>query len=119
MKLLVKPTGPFLLLDPTTGCVVYDARPSVVLSSVFIGSRTALGQLKILSNELDDSATDAEFVKYWAESEKDETLAVESFLSKFVFKDPEPKPEPKPEPIVEAEPEKAPAPAKPNKGKGK
>lgn len=98
MKLLVKVTGPFMLVDPSTKCEVSPDRPSVVVSSNFIETRLAVGQLKVLSNELKEVATDVEFGKFWMEASGDSDLAVESFLSAF---------KPEPEAAVTSEPEVA------------
>lgn len=109
-KIIVATTGPFALMDFSTGDEAHHARPSVVTKSQFINQRQGLGQLKVLSNVLRAEATDAEFVKYLKDSE-DENLAIAAFVEKYEDK-PEPKPEPQPEPKPEpkpAEDKKAPA----------
>lgn len=81
MKLLVETTGSFMLKDPSTGDEIDNAHPSVVKRSEFIQSRTAMGQINIISVDLQEEATDAEFQKFWKECKGDKELAVESFLS--------------------------------------
>ena len=82
MKLLVETTGPFMLIDSYTKCEIDNNRPSVVLPSEFIQARMTVGQLRVISNELSDGATDEEFAQFWRDSGKRD-LAISSFLSKF------------------------------------
>lgn len=86
MKILLKTTGSFMLVDPQTGDEMQHNRPSLVGQSNFVQSRTAIGQLKVLSNEVPDTLTDADFLKFWNDSDKDEALAVQSFLASFAPK---------------------------------
>ena len=107
MKLLVKTTGKFMLLDPMTNCEMESVRPSVVQSSQFVNSRIAVGQIEVIAGHLKEEATDAEFANFWKGSNGDEALAVESFLSAFkkgpvteeeliALEAPEPQPDPEP-----------------------
>lgn len=83
MKLLLETTGDFMLVDPQTNSEIAWNRPSVCAMSGFIQMRMAAGQLKVIANDLDDSATDDEFVKFVAESKGDLELAKDSFISAF------------------------------------
>jgi hypothetical protein len=82
MKLLVKTTGEFMLFDPTNGSWVQPDRPTVVPPSGFINSRAALGHVALLG-QVNDDATDEAFLDTWNQAEKNEALAVDSFLSEF------------------------------------
>lgn len=81
--MLVQVTSRVLLRDPENGQEVSFRRPHVVQSTSFMHARAAFGQVKILANDLKDGATDAEFAKFWADSDKKADLAVESFLATF------------------------------------
>lgn len=82
-KLLVETTGEFELVDFNEGgAIVAHNRPSVVNHSTFISSRTAVGQIRVLDN-LTDEATDAEFEKYFKDSEGDVELALSAFKSAY------------------------------------
>ncbi len=83
MKLLVKTTGDFMFADPSTRCEIAWNRPSVCQPSNFIQSHMAQGRLKLLSNELSDEATDAEFAQFLTEASGDSDLAVAAFIAKF------------------------------------
>lgn len=85
MKLLVQTTGKFMLIDSITGNPIEHNRPSVVEPSGFIQHRSMIQQVKHIA-DLSDEATDAEFHKYWKESEGDKDLAIASFVEKFGVK---------------------------------
>lgn len=101
MKLLIETTGSFMLVDPETGTEIHHNRPTVAPMSNFVTSRMAKGELKLLSNELSDEATDAEFATFAAESE-DMDLAVSSFVAKFGPQPVDPKAEAKAKAEAEA-----------------
>lgn len=82
-KILVETSGSFMLLDPYNGQEVQHNRPSVVVVTGFIEVKIAQGDLKVLSPELREEATDAEFAKYWKDSDRKAELAVASFVSAF------------------------------------
>lgn len=82
MKLLAETTGPFGLLDLSTGHTLNSVRPSVIPRSGFIDARIALGQVVKVA-DVPDEATDEEFEAFWRDSDADRDLAVASFLSKF------------------------------------
>lgn len=110
MKCIVKPsTSIMMVLDHNE--VVYSNRPSVVTYTAFIQSRVASGQLLLVAPNVPALATDDQFKSFWKESDKDEALAVESFLA--AVKEPEevPEPTPAPTPIPTPEPTPAPTPA--------
>lgn len=102
MKLFAKTTGPFMLYVSGTNEVVEGDRPYVIGASHFITSRAAKGELTVLANDLPDSADDAVFAKFWAESKGDAELAMASYRSTL-------------EPAAEVAPEPPAPPAK--KGK--
>lgn len=88
MKLLIETTGSFMFVDPETSAEIHSSRPTVAPKSNFVMSRVASGAIKVLSNELTDEATDAEFAKFVADSKDKEgktdmDLAVSSFVAKF------------------------------------
>lgn len=91
MKLLVKTTGPFMLMFPTTGEEVPHNRPAVVTKHSNIDQQILAEQIKVLSPELlPDTASDVEFAKFWADSagsDDREALAVAAFLSTFESKE--------------------------------
>lgn len=81
MKCIVKPSSPsMLVLDH--GEVVEAYRPSVVTATAFVNSRLASGMLVLVAADIPDAATDEDFRKFWKDSDRDEALAVQSFLSK-------------------------------------
>lgn len=86
MKILLETEGPFSYVDPITRSELSSFRPSVVQTSEFINTLTAGRKVKIIENELMDEATDEEFKKFWVESDKDRSLAIDSFLAKFSAK---------------------------------
>ena len=90
MKILCETTGSFSLLDSHQGVYIEPGRPAIVEMSEFINQRTMLGQLRKVG-DVPDTASDAEFAKYWHDSEGNKDLAVSSYLSSF-----EPAPEPEP-----------------------
>ena len=82
MKLLVETTGNFLLINPLNGQEIHYNRPTVVEPSGFITNHIGILNIRVLSNELPDEATDAEFAVWFAEC-GDKDLAVSSFIAKF------------------------------------
>ena len=95
MKLLVETTGTFQLVDEKTGHLIRHHGKSVVPPSPFINERTGTGQLTVVA-KVNDEATDAEWLKYAKESNGDDELAVESFVSAFPIEKPAPAPAPAP-----------------------
>ena len=75
-----------MLLDPQSGHEIHHNRPTVVPTSNFVQSRTAVNQIKVLSNEVPDNFTDADFKKFWDDSKPDAELAIQSFLASFAPK---------------------------------
>lgn len=72
-----------MLNDAQTGSEIHWNRPTVCESSNFIGSRVAMGQIKVLCNELSDNATDAEFAEFVFECKPNMNLAITSFVEAF------------------------------------
>lgn len=82
-KILVETTGEFELVDfAQGGAIVAHNRPSVVEATTFIQTRASLGQIRVLDT-LTDEATDAEFEKYYQESDKDTELAMDAFKTAY------------------------------------
>lgn len=82
MPVLLETTGSFQLIDEL-GQLVPAHRPAVVEFSNLLQSRAVKGEILVVSNRLKTEATDAEFAKFWSESEGDRELAIKSFLSAF------------------------------------
>ena len=83
MKILVGVTGPHFYMCPITSQTIESDRPCVVESTQFFQSLVARGHLKVHPTPLQETATDAEFLKFLTASEKDVELATNSFLSKY------------------------------------
>lgn len=79
-KLIVK-TKNILLVDTISGEVIYEDRPSIVTDTSFVHGRAALGQVSIIKNDLPEEASDDTFKTFWLESDKNEELAISSYLS--------------------------------------
>jgi hypothetical protein len=83
MRLLVEPTGPFMLIDSYTGDIVDSEGASVVRQSQFIQARVAAGQINVLLGGLMDTATTEEWKEYLKGSGGKKDLAIASFESAF------------------------------------
>ena len=81
MKQLVETIGDIMLMDVVTGAVIRSAGATVVQPSTFTQERLAT-DLKIIAS-VNDEATDAEWLKYVAETDGDGELALASFLSAY------------------------------------
>lgn len=92
MKVLVETTSSIMLVDPLSGDVLPWNRPAVMRWTTFLDTRTGLGQVKVLANEIPDDATDEDWEGFWNDSDQEKDLAVASFMSAVK---PEPKPAPK------------------------
>lgn len=82
MKIIVKTTGKFALMDPS-GAEIRSQRPTVCNRTGFIDQRVKLKQVEIVAEDLPAEATDLEFEAFWRECEGDFDLAVESYLAKL------------------------------------
>lgn len=88
-KLLVQALLPIMLVDPTTQDYVDSKRPYVVNNSYFIKQRSGgtvppmEAQIKVFDIALKDDATDAELAQFFKDSDGDEALAMDAFLSKW------------------------------------
>jgi hypothetical protein len=117
-KLLVETIGDITLIDMNQGLELRWNRPTVAKPSPFISLKQADGQLRVLESDLDESASDEEFGKFWAEHGPDKDAAIANFLTslkgpetqlvkaskttaKTAPKAPEPEPTPDPEPNAE------------------
>jgi hypothetical protein len=81
MKALVITKDSATRLNTTLGEVIDAFRPSVVTVTEFVKTLAMSRCIEPLGGELPDSATDAEFEKFWKESDKNVDLAISSFLS--------------------------------------
>lgn len=84
MKLLVKTRGPYSLMDPYTSQVIRKNGWTVVQLTVFVETQRGY-QIDTVA-ELNDAATDEEWLKYVAESKGDLELAKAAFLSTYGVK---------------------------------
>lgn len=88
-KLLVQALSNIMLVDPSTGDYIDSKRPHVVNNTYFIKQRSGgtvppmTPQIKVFDVELKDDATDAELAKFFKDSDGDEHLAMNAFLSKW------------------------------------
>lgn len=80
-KLLVKPTGSFMLMTP--GGVVWPERPSIVEPNHFLDGRVSAGQVSVLRTDLPNEANDEEFALFIKEHNGDVDAALENYLLKF------------------------------------
>ena len=92
MKLILETTGPFQLVGE--GHRVPFNRPAVLPTSHFVQQYTATAALRVLA-QVNDDATDQEFVTYLESSEGDQELAVSSFAAAFPVEGAEDPPAPK------------------------
>lgn len=81
MKLLV--TTKNVLLLGINGDVYEPDRPTLVSNDMFCQSKVAAGVVQVLKADLPEAATDAEWLKFYRESNKDFDLAYDAFLSKY------------------------------------
>jgi hypothetical protein len=81
MKAIVKVKPNTHLLDITYNQTVTDDRPAVVSLTYFIHQYIGFGSLKPLAGDLPDTASDVDFAEFWKNSNGDEELAIQSYLS--------------------------------------
>lgn len=82
MKLLVETTGDFQLVHSELHEQVRAQGFSVIHSSQWANSRVSIGQL-LTKAQLNDEATDAEWLETLQESDYDVELALASFVDRF------------------------------------
>jgi hypothetical protein len=82
MKNILETTGSFQIVDADTGTLVRFEGYTVAPPSNFSQSRIALGQLSV-KGQVNDDATDEEWLKYVAESDGNLDLALEAFVSAY------------------------------------
>lgn len=83
MKAIIKTLDTGTRLNSIDNEVIEPHRPSVVTVTEFVKSLVTEGKLEPLGGPLKDTATDAEFEKFYSEADKNTDLAVDSFMSKF------------------------------------
>ncbi len=81
MKYLVETTGDFMLIDPDGTQIRHDGY-SVVKHSPFIQERVVAGQIRTVA-EVNDEATDTDWLDYVKDSDGDLDLALASFVSTY------------------------------------
>ena len=109
MKQIIETTGSFQLYLPAPGFFAQAHRPSVVHIAAFFEQHAAAGRIRVLG-QVNDDATDEEFVKYVEDPKGDMDLAVAAFISAFPA-EPAKKP-----PVLKPEPNPNKAPKAPPKG---
>ena len=82
MKLVVRPSGEFSLIDPISRADIKKGRISVVSQTGFVSQRVSLGQLEMLG-QLPDEAVEADFLATLKEFEDDVILAIEAYVSEL------------------------------------
>lgn len=80
MKAIIKTTGRFQLICPTTDQIVPHHRPAVVEVSPFFFARIGIGQLEVVEGNLPPIANDKEFVVAIKEAEGDIDKAVADYM---------------------------------------
>lgn len=96
MKILVETSGPFQLMNSAQEELIRSEGLTVVHKSQFWGEHLSEGRVLIRA-QVNDEATDAEWLDTLRESDGDEELALASFLDRFPVtaasaRAPEPKP---------------------------
>lgn len=81
-KLFVQTTGMFFLVDPITRIEIQHSRPTVVEATQFVNARAAAGQIRVIGDAPDD-ADDADFLKFFKDSDGDVELAIDAYKSTF------------------------------------
>jgi hypothetical protein len=79
-KLIVETTGSFMLVMHD-GDVIQWNRPSVVRTSTFLQERIANGQIRVLIDDVPDTATDEAFAEFFADSKDLDSAAANYFSS--------------------------------------
>lgn len=87
MKAIVVTQDKCTRINPINGEIIEAFRPSVVTLSEFVSNLVMKRVLKPVGGPLKDTATDAEFVKFYIDSDQKEDLAVSSFMSKYDAED--------------------------------
>lgn len=82
MKILVSTTGAFQLVHSEQHELVRAHGDTVIEKSQWAQEKVSIGQL-LVSAQLNDEASDAEWLKTLEESDGDRNLALASFLDRF------------------------------------
>lgn len=97
MKLIVETKGNAQVYIPGPDNHARHDRASVVNNSHVMTMKAASGELVVLA-QVNDDATDVEFVNALEQAKGDKDLAIAAFVSEFpTEKEAEPEPEPEPE----------------------
>ncbi len=96
MKILVETTGAFQLLHPELHEHVRRHGKTLIEKSQWAHEKTSIGQLRVVA-QLNDEASDAEWLDTVKDSDGDEELALASFQDRFPV-DAESAQRPEPEP---------------------
>ena len=80
MKIVVKTTGSFSLIDSLHGQEIPKDRPVVVYHSTKVAQFIKRKQVEKVC-DVPDEATDEGFVPFWDESKGDEDLAIAAYIS--------------------------------------
>ena len=87
MKMLVSTIGDFMLRSSHTGDELNWQGISLVRDCPFVQSKIALNVVKCHATNLKDSATTEDWQNWLKESEGNEELAVESFVSAYTIEE--------------------------------
>jgi hypothetical protein len=82
-KLLVKTTGEFQLICPLSGQLVQMFRPYVVENTAFFQTRIACGDLSVVTDGIDDAATDESWAATLAASDGNQELAIAAYKAEL------------------------------------
>lgn len=84
MKIVVKTTGSFSLIDSLHGQEIPKDRPVVVYHSTKVAQflkRKQVEKVCDIPKDVWEEATDEGFVPFWTESQGDEDLAIAAYIS--------------------------------------
>lgn len=87
MKIIVKTTGSFGLVDPINMTAIEKDRLNLVAATNFVQGRVSLGQLKIVASDFPDVATQEDWDAYLKDSDGDVELAIAAFRSQYEDKE--------------------------------
>lgn len=79
MKQIVKPVTPHMVLLNSRE-TIWDHRPSVITQQDYVDARIGKGEIRVLEQELPDTANDADFLKLWEEHKRDDKAAIAAFM---------------------------------------
>ncbi len=82
MKIVVRPSGEFSLVDPQSGANMKKGRISVIPQTNFASQRVFIGQLEMLG-QLPDDAVEADFLETLKEMDGDVGAAIEIYAAEL------------------------------------